>query len=319
MVSTQSGSIRLFRVSGIQVYLHWSWLLVAWYQIAVRGHVYSSMWWNAAEYLALFAIVLLHEFGHAFASRQVGGESREILLWPFGGIAFVRVPPRPGAELWSIAAGPLVNVALWPLLAFAFFQSAPGSPSLAMLTDINVFGRRMEYMPDLTRFLGMMFYINFWVLKFNILPIYPLDGGQILRSLLWFKLGRALSLRVASALGFVGVAGFIAYAVQQESLFLGLMALFLGQQCFRGWQYAASLRALEKMPRHSGFACPTCHRAPPGGPLWPCPACGNRFDPFSTNALCPHCRTPQPATPCPNCGAAHALDRWSTGSAAHST
>lgn len=76
MTSSQSGSFRLFRVAGIQVLLHWSWLIVAGYQIATRGRAYDSMAWNVAEYLGLFAIVLMHEFGHALASRQVGEKRR---------------------------------------------------------------------------------------------------------------------------------------------------------------------------------------------------------------------------------------------------
>src|SRR6478672_6964479 len=77
---------------------------------------YSSVGWTIAEYLALFLIVTLHEFGHAMACRQVGGTANQIVLWPLGGTAYVDPPPRPGATLWSIAAGPLVNVALLPLL-----------------------------------------------------------------------------------------------------------------------------------------------------------------------------------------------------------
>lgn len=73
------------------------------------------MGWNIAEYLALFGIVLLHEFGHALACRQVGGKAERVVLWPLGGIALVQPPPRPGALLWSIAAGPLVNLVLVPL------------------------------------------------------------------------------------------------------------------------------------------------------------------------------------------------------------
>ena len=73
------------------------------------------------EYLALFVIVLLHEFGHALACRQVGGQADQIVLWPLGGVAYVAPPPRPGATLWSIAAGPLVNVVLVPVLTILWF------------------------------------------------------------------------------------------------------------------------------------------------------------------------------------------------------
>src|SRR6478672_1278221 len=86
-----------------------------------RNTRYSSIGWNVAEYLALFLIVTLHEFGHAMACRQVGGTANQIVLWPLGGVAYVDPPPRPGATLWSIAAGPLVNVVLMPLLLIALF------------------------------------------------------------------------------------------------------------------------------------------------------------------------------------------------------
>src|SRR5215469_6870913 len=83
---TGQGSFRLFRFSGIDVFLHWSWFLVAIYEIQSRAGRYSSVTWNALEYLGLFLIVLLHEFGHAFACRQVGGRANRIVLWPFGGV-----------------------------------------------------------------------------------------------------------------------------------------------------------------------------------------------------------------------------------------
>src|ERR1022692_3582302 len=116
MPSARQGSIRMFRFSGIDVFLHWSWFLVAAFEIQNRKGTYSSVTWNVLEYLALFLIVTLHEFGHALACRQVGGIANQIVLWPLGGVAYVAPPPRPGATLWSIAAGPLVNVVLAPVL-----------------------------------------------------------------------------------------------------------------------------------------------------------------------------------------------------------
>ena len=116
MTPTRKGSFHLFRFAGIDVYLHWSWLVVGAFEIQNRMSGYSSLTWNVLEYLALFVIVLLHEFGHALACRQVGGQANQIVLWPLGGVAYVAPPPRPGATLWSIAAGPLVNAALLPIL-----------------------------------------------------------------------------------------------------------------------------------------------------------------------------------------------------------
>jgi Zn-dependent protease len=86
-----SGATRLFQVSGITVFMHWSWLVVAVFEISGRTGAYTSFTWNVLEYVALFGIVTLHEFGHAFACRSVGGRADAILLWPLGGIAIVDV------------------------------------------------------------------------------------------------------------------------------------------------------------------------------------------------------------------------------------
>ena len=69
------------------------------------------------KFLGCFCIVLTHEFGHQLACRSVGGKTHDIVLWPLGGVAYVSPPQRPGAQLWSIAAGPLVNVVLIPIFA----------------------------------------------------------------------------------------------------------------------------------------------------------------------------------------------------------
>ncbi len=224
MLSRQSSSIRIFKVAGIDVFLHWSWFLVAVYEINARKGDYSSISWNVAEYLALFLTVLLHEFGHAFACRSVGGTANRILLWPFGGVAYVNAPQRPGATLWSIAAGPLVNVGFIVILS-----------ALGFLSRSNGWA---DAMPDAAAFMAYLFLINKWLLIFNLLPIYPLDGGQILRSLLWYILGRARSLMAATVIGFIGVAGLIAFAVYSKSEWLGIMTIFIVMNCWSGFQHA---------------------------------------------------------------------------------
>src|SRR5204862_5485748 len=93
-----------------------------------RAGRYSSLTWNILEYLALFLIVLLHEYGHALACRQVGGTANQIVLWPLGGVAYVNPPPRPGPTLWSIAAGPLVNLALLPISLPVFVSAGLVGP-----------------------------------------------------------------------------------------------------------------------------------------------------------------------------------------------
>jgi len=299
MLSPFSVSFRLFRVAGIQVRLHWSWFVVAWISVSTRVGAYSSPIWNVLEYLALFGMVLLHEFGHVLACRQVGGASSDIVLWPLGGVALAKPPPRPGAELWTIAAGPLVNVVLFPLLMLATEAAAAAGWSARV--------------PDLGRFLFMLWLINKWLLVFNLLPVYPLDGGQILRSLLWFRLGRARSLRLATGLGFAGLVLLATYRLLQRPgdwLWTLVFAWFLGQQCLAGWRHAAALRILEQLPRHTGFACRSCRSAPPRAPVWLCPACGGRFDAFASGGACPQCLTPLPAIACADCGADHPPGAW---------
>jgi Zn-dependent protease len=141
MPTGRQGSIHLFRFSGIDVFLHWSWFLVAAYEIQTRKGSYSSVTWNVLEYLALFLIVLTHEFGHSLACRQVGGRADRIVLWPLGGVAYVDPPPRPGATLSNIAAGPLVNVVLIPVLGIALIASR-SSGMMGSSRDLYAFWTR---------------------------------------------------------------------------------------------------------------------------------------------------------------------------------
>src|SRR5215471_3451403 len=263
---SQAGVVRLFQVRGITVFLHWSWLLAAAYEITSRVGSYSTPIWNVVEYVGLFAIITLHEFGHAFACRSVGGRANEILLWPLGGVAFVDPPTRPGATLWSIAAGPLVNVALLPIFA-----------SLAVLVPYSLF-------PDVHLLLRSLTLINIGLLVFNLLPVYPLDGGQILGSLLWFIIGRARSIVVTAIIGLVGVAGIALLAFRSLSLWLGLIAWFVGQRCLESLRLAKSLKQLALAPTRRELACPTCRARPTIGPFWTCGACRAMFDVFDPAA-----------------------------------
>jgi Zn-dependent protease len=297
MMPKSEGSIRLFRFYGINVFLHWSWFLVAVYEIQSRATSYSSLVWNVLEYLALFLIVLTHEFGHSLACRQVGGQANQIVLWPLGGVAYVSPPERPGAMLWSIAAGPLVNVVLVPVLGVLVIMS-----------------RSVHAMPPISNFaafLESIFWVNLLILIFNLLPIYPLDGGQILRSLLWFVFGRANSLMIAAIVGFFGVGAMILFAIWAQSMWFGILAVFALLNCWRGLTQARSMARFERAPRREGFACPRCRAVPPLGAFWLCGNCRKPFDTFGTNAFCPHCGMVFPTTTCPECHSATSISEWS--------
>jgi len=208
----------------------------------------------------------------------------------------VNPPQRPGATLWSIAAGPLVNVVLLPLL-------------LAAVVTTRSMGWAQS-MPDAYLLLRAITWINISLLAFNILPIYPLDGGQILRSLLWFMLGRARSLMVATTLGLVGIVAFFALALWMQSIWFGAMAAFMLLNCWGGLKHARELLRVAKLPRRSGYACPSCRTAPPIGEYW---QCGQPFDTFETGAVCPHCAARFATSGCLDCGVQQPLNRWIEG------
>jgi len=291
MAQQSLGGLRLFRAFGITVYLHWSWFIVAAILVEKGQAFFGSLEWAAAAYLLLFTIVLLHEFGHALACRSVGGEADRIVLWPLGGAAMVNPPPRAGALLWTIAAGPLVNVVV-------LFISIP--LLLIYRGDHSGLGRFI---------VNGLFKQNLGLLIFNLLPIYPLDGGQIVRALLWFVIGRVNSLAVSAWIGIVvAMLGCIA-ALALGSWWLAIIAAFAAMQSWLGITRSKHLRATANAPRYSGVACPACGAAPPVGPFWRCD-CGQTFDAFATGSVCPKCRRRPALAACPECGRRSPFARW---------
>ncbi len=229
-MNSRNGSLRMARIAGIDVWVHWSWLLMAVVVIDWRRSAYHSEWWVVAELLGIFGIVLLHEFGHALACRQVGGQANTIMLWPLGGVAYVSPPPRAGAQLWSLVAGPLVNVALIPLF--------PLIERTLILTDTLMGRGHVEFWT----WFSWLEWVNTRLLIFNLLPIFPLDGGQIVRCLLWFGIGPKRSLQWASAVGLLGAAGLAGWSLLHGYLWLVLMAAFLGAN---SWQAFTTARRVE--------------------------------------------------------------------------
>jgi Zn-dependent protease len=295
---TRNGSIHLFQLFGINVYLHWSWFLILVYFVQIGRTSDSSMTMNMLGLATLFLIVLMHEFGHALACKQVGGQANQIVLWPLGGVAYVSPPQRPGAMLWSIAAGPLVNVVLLlAALAILIFGGALG-----------ISGRA----PIFWDYIGVFAYINLILLKFNLLPVFPLDGGQILRSLLWFKFGKARSMMIAAIIGFIGIAALIPYVISKNNSWYYIVGAFIAYNCWLGFQQARAMIKMANAPRREGFACPVCKTAPPLGAIWRCGKCRQPFDTFETQGVCPHCQTQYAATSCPECGSLRPISEWMT-------
>jgi Zn-dependent protease len=291
--------MHLFQFSGINVYLHWSWAIVAMIEMQSRKGAYNSLFWNFAEYLSLFAIVLMHEFGHALACRSVGGRADRILLWPLGGIAYVDPPRRPGAFLWSIAAGPLVNVVLLPVTYGAMYATRLYMPDAS---------------PNFQHFLYMIFVINLSLLVFNMLPIYPLDGGQVVQCILWYFVGLSRSLTISAVIGLTGAAGVVVLAIIMSDLWLILIAVYAASQSLRGLKTARLLATAEQSSRLSEPRCPACGQSPPSGDYWRC-TCGSTFDSFARGGQCPSCGVLHSMTSCTACGHLSSMSAWYTFSA----
>jgi Zn-dependent protease len=170
-------SINLFRIRGIRISLHFSFILMLAY-VCDEGWRLGGMpglWWSTAIFLAFFTCVVLHELGHSFTAMRFGVHVRRILLMPIGGMAeFDRIPRRPSEELLITIAGPAVNFAiagvLWLLIGRTQVQD-DGSTASSLL--------------DLGQTLLVW---NIRIGLFNLIPAFPMDGGRILRAFLAMRL-----------------------------------------------------------------------------------------------------------------------------------
>jgi Zn-dependent protease len=260
MVS-QNGALKLFRLFGIDVYLHWTWAVAAYFMIQRRTPAYAevgaSTYWAALEYCTLFAIVLMHEFGHALACKSVGGKANLIVLWPLGGVAFVSPPHRPGAVLWSIFAGPMVNMILVPI-TFAAVYFAGGADVLQ-----NFLFHLEPGTNGLSIFLCHILELNILLLIFNLMPIFPLDGGQILQSLFWFFLSYERSLMIVSIIGLMGGLALAGLALMARDIWIVIMAAFIIMQAWRGFTISRQIFAEARSGRAVPPPLPSGKSAPP--------------------------------------------------------
>ena len=221
-------SFSLARVAGIPIRVHITFALILLFGMAQWGIPYGvgGAFFGLALMLLLFLCVTLHELGHALAARAVGIGTREIILLPIGGIAFLERNPRePRHELFIALAGPAVNGVLaigLGVVAWAF--------GIGVGTGLTL----PEGTPSPALLITWLFAANLSLAAFNLIPAFPLDGGRVLRALLSMRWGEGSATRtavsigrsIAIGMGFVGLLTF--------NLALMLIALFLYLSCGQG-------------------------------------------------------------------------------------
>ena len=218
-------SWRLGSIAGIALYVHATFvLLLAWIAlIQYRGSGSAIAALSGVIFvLAIFATVVLHELGHALSARRYGIRTRDITLLPIGGVARLEsMPKEPRQELIVALAGPAVNVVIAALI-YAWLMATGGIPSIV---DTALLGPGFL---DRT-FLARLLAVNIWLVLFNMIPAFPMDGGRVLRALLAMRSGEfAKATETAARVGkfFALLFGIVGLFVIGNP-FLVLIALFV--------------------------------------------------------------------------------------------
>jgi Zn-dependent protease len=256
-----SWSLPIGRLFGITIRVHLLFPFVAAglilrVALQTKPPMPEQAWIDAAIVMALlFVSVVLHEFGHCFAARSVGGDAQDILIWPLGGLANCEVPQNPRAHLITAAGGPFINLVLcvvcglllyfacgspglqpiWNPLEGYHYRGGAGDPNTMPVTDWSGAIVGVPYYNH-AALLTHLFYVNWLLFCINIVLIgFPLDGGRIFQSILWFFVGYRQATFCAVIAGIVVTVIVGLYAIiYQEVLALGL-ALFIYLSCMHQW------------------------------------------------------------------------------------
>ncbi|MFH1746030.1 MAG: site-2 protease family protein [Planctomycetota bacterium] len=234
-------SFKIGRLFDITINIHI--LFVFW--IAYRLISDMKDWQFQFAFLGmLFGIVLVHEFGHCFGARAVGGHADNIMLWPLGGLAYASAPMRPWPQFVTVAAGPLVNV-LFCLISGAILIISTGAFGVISLNPFA--GPGIDHMTAQWQFYMWLFYrLNLILLCFNLLPIFPMDGGQLFRTIIWPFVGLARATIIAAQLGIVGAIGLAVLGAMTQSFILIGIAIFGGMTSYQHYQAARGSLANER-------------------------------------------------------------------------
>jgi Zn-dependent protease len=238
-----SMGIPIGRYFGINVRLHFTFLIYAFW----RATQFEHLWLGIAFILGLYLCILLHEFGHALAARWCDGDANEILLWPLGGLAYVRPAFHPTAHLITTVAGPFVTFVLW----LVFWGVAASLRRFVALDS--------EALVYVYVFVAAMSALNLWLLIFNLIPAFPMDGGRILRDTLWHWMSAEAATRIAVNVSrVIAVVGGIGWALLAQDFWPLILMLFIllqsaHEQQIVAWEamapYSFSLRERLKRGR----------------------------------------------------------------------
>jgi Zn-dependent protease len=244
-------SVRVGKLFGIPLFIHPTFLLLpAWVAFnqppgAGPAELAFLMTWV----LVIFGCIVLHELGHALCARAFGIGTRDITLYPIGGVARLeRMSEKPSQELLIALAGPAVNLVITLLLSPVIL--------LALLTVhgdlLSITGADLYTV--VVKFLTLVALSNLGLFVFNLLPCFPMDGGRVLRALLSLGLGHLRATEIAVGVGFVMALAIAALAVhfqQPMTVVLAVFVVFAGQMELRSirWREAQRRAGLEPQPR----------------------------------------------------------------------
>lgn len=256
--------------------LTWSLFLFRFRGISVRVHLFTVIYiiatllWSIPQsnggigfmslaMASLFIIVLLHEFGHCFACRWVGGEADRIVMLPFGGLALTRPPNDPRSNFITTFGGPAVNIAIIPvttglLLALGLASTLVFNPfaPIATLSDPAI-ASSSTFMFWVKVGVWWFHYINLVILAFNLLlPIFPLDGGRLVHAVVWSRTNFRKATEIAVMSGYVGAMVLFVVGLLTRSTMLMAIALFGGFSC---WMERRRFMADEELAA-AGYTAP---------------------------------------------------------------
>ena len=208
---------KLGTFAGIDVFVHATFLLlIGWvgYSYWLQHGTLAKVVEGILFILALFLCVVLHEYGHALTARKYGIKTRDITLYPIGGVARLeRLPDKPIEELWVALMGPAVNLVIAAIL-FTILYLSGGQTSMTNLTLTS------------GSFLARLMTVNISLVLFNLIPAFPMDGGRVLRALLAMRMEYMRATQIAANVG-QGLAFLFGFIGLFNNPFLLFIAFFV--------------------------------------------------------------------------------------------